>query len=272
VLLQSAGTLREEARIAEVRLRAGEISSADKSQIEITAEQFELNAQSAKSAAAQARVALEVLLGVPHPNAECVLTDPLETLCASTTPINTNSVGTWRPDVMAAEAALRKAEADLRFQKAVRIPDPTLQGQYEHQPPDNPNSVGFMVSLPVPLWNRNRGNILAAEAAREQARLAYEKAKAEAMGDIAVARLAYEDALKRWRSYRESIRPKSEQIRQTMAYAYQKGGASLLDLLVAERNDNDIRLAAAQAAGDTASAGAAFKAATQEIQPTQVKQ
>ena len=270
VLLQSAGTLREEARIAEVRLRAGEISTSDKSQIEITAEQFELNAQSAKSAAAQARVALEVLLGVPHPNAECVLTDPLETLCAATTPLNTNSVGTWRPDVMAVEAALRKAEADLRFQKAVRIPDPTLQGQYEHQPPDNPNSIGFMVSLPVPLWNRNRGNILAAEAAREQARLAFEKAKAEAMGDIAVARLAYEDALKRWRSYRESIRPKSEQIRQTKAYAYQKGGTSLLDLLVAERNDNDIRLAAAQAAGDTASAGAAFKAATEEIKPSQV--
>ncbi len=272
VLLQSAGTLREEARIAEVRLRAGEISSSDKSQIDITAEQFELNAQSAKSAAAQARVALEVLLGVPSPNAGCGLTDHLETLCVATTPINTNSVGTWRPDVMAAEAALRKAEADLRFQKAIRIPDPTLQAQYEHQPPDSPNSVGFMVSLPVPLWNRNRGNILAAEAAKEQARLAFEKAKAEAMGDIAVARLAYEDAVKRWRGYRDSIRPKSEQIRQTMAYAYQKGGASLLDLLVAERNDNDIRLAAAQAASDTASAGAAFKAATQEIQPSQVKQ
>src|ERR1035441_4717486 len=107
---------------------------------------------------------------------------------------------------------------------------------------------------------------------REQARLAFEKAKAEAVADIAVSRLAYVDAVKRWSSYRDSIRPKSEQIRQTMAYAYQKGGASLLDLLVAERNDNDIRLAAAQAASDMASAGAAFKAATQEIQPTQVKQ
>ena len=272
VLLQSAGTLREEAKIAEVRLRAGEISSSDKSQIEITAEQYELNAQSARSAAAQARVALEVLLGVPHPNADCELSDRLETLCASATPLNTNSVGTWRPDVIAAEAALRKAEADLRLQKAMRVPDPTLLAQFEHEPPDNPNSVGFGVSFPVPLWNRNRGNILAAQAAREQTRLAFEKAKAGAVADIAVARLAYEDALKRWRSYRDSIRPKSEQIRQTMAYAYQKGGASLLDLLLAERNDNDIRLASAQAASDTASAGAAFKAATQEIQPSQVKQ
>ena len=272
VLLQSAGTLREEARIAEVRLQAGEISNSDKSQIEITAEQFELNAQSAKSAAAQARVALEVLLGVPHPNGGCELSDRLETLCVTTTPLNTNSVGTWRPDVIAAEAVLRKAEADLRLQKANRIPDPTVLAQYEHEPPDAPNTVGFGVSFPVPLWNRNRGNILAAEAAREQARLAFEKAKAEAVADIAVSRLAYEDALKRWRSYRDSIRLTSEQIRHTMAYAYQKGGASLLDLLVAERNDNDIRLASAQAASDIASAGAAFKAATQEIQPSQVKQ
>jgi cobalt-zinc-cadmium efflux system outer membrane protein len=272
VLLQSAGKLREEAKIAGVRLRAGEISSSDKSQIEITAEQFELNAQSAKSAAAQARVALEVLLGMPHPNADCELSDQLETLCLAIAPLNTNSVGTWRPDVIAADAALRKAEADFRLQKANRIPDPTVLAQYEHQPPDTPNTVGFGVSFPVPLWNRNRGNILAAEAAREQARLAFEKAKAEAVADIAVSRLAYNDALKRWRSYCDSIRPKSEQIRQTMAYAYQKGGASLLDLLVAERNDNDIRLAAAQAASDMASTGAAFKAATQEIQPTQVKQ
>ena len=270
VLMQSAGTLREEAKIAEVRLRAGEISASDKSQIEITAEQFELNAQSARAAAAQARVALEVLLGVPRPQDDCVLTDRLDKLCDLPAPASTNSIGTWRPDVVAAEATLRKAEADLRFQKSMRVPDPTVMAEYEHQPPDFPNSVGFGVSLPLPLWNRNRGNILAAESAMEQARLAFEKAKAQAIADIAVTRLAYEDALKRWRSYRQSIGPKSEQIRKTMAYAYQKGGASLLDLLVAERNDNDVRLAAAQAASDTAATAAAFRAATEEIKPSQV--
>jgi len=270
VLLQSAGTLREEAKIAEVRLRAGEISSSDKSQIEITAEQFELNAQSARSAATQARVALEVLLGVPHPTGDCQLSDQLETLCAAITPANTNSVGTWRPDVVTAEAALRKAEADLRLQKANRIPDPTVLAQYEHQPPDNPNSVGFGVSFPVPLWNRNRGNILAAEAAREQARLAFEKAQADAVADIATAILAYDDAFRRWTQYRQSIRPKSEQVRKTKAYAYQRGGTSLLDMLVAERDDNDVRLAANQSAGDTALAIATLRAATMEIQPSQV--
>jgi len=271
VLMESAGTLRREAALAEVRLKAGEISSADKNQIEVTAERFELDAQAAQSAAAQARVALEVLLGAPRPRGEVVLSDPLETLSAPVAPAEANRAGSGRPDVVAAEAALRKAEADLHLQKANRIPDPTLLAQYEHEPPDMPNTLGLGVSFPLPLWNRNKGNIRAAEAAREQARLALEKTQAQAAADIATARLAYDSAFQRWQSYRDTIRPKSEQIRKAMAYAYEKGGASLLDLLIAERNDNEVRLAAAQAAGDTAIAAAAFKAANQVIQSSEVR-
>jgi outer membrane protein, heavy metal efflux system len=270
VLRQSAASLQEEARIAGLRLGAGEISTADKSQIEITAERFEQDAQAAESAAAQARVALETLLGVPRPKADCVLTDRLEDLLGSAAVPRTNATGLWRPDVVAAEAALRKAESDLRLQKANRIPDPTFLAQYEHNPADAPNSVGLGVSFPLPLWNRNRGNIMAADAAREQARLAFEKAQAQAAADITVALLAYHDAAKRWENYRDSIRPKSEQVRKTRAYAYQKGGASLLDLLVAERDDNEVRLAALQAASDMAAAIAALNAATQEIRPSQI--
>ena len=268
VLMQSADTLRQEARIAEVRLRAGEISTADKSQIEIIAERFELDARAAESAAAQARVALEVLLGIPQPKGEIILSDRLETLGATVPPPVSNPLGATRPDVVAAEAALRKAEEDLRLQKANRIPDPTILAQYEHEPPDQPNTAGFGVSFPLPLWNRNKGNILAATAAREQARLGLEKTKTEAAADIATARLAYDNAAKRWQNYRDSIRPKSDQIRKTIAYAYEKGGASLLDLLVAERNDNDVRLAAAQAVSDTAVAVATLKAALNVMQPT----
>jgi len=270
VLRQSASMLSQEAKIAEVRQKAGEISTADRSQIEITADRFELEAKTAESAAAQARVALEVLLGFPQPKGEVVLVDRLDALVAtSRVPPNRVAIA-WRPDVVAAQAALRKAEAELHLQKANRIPDPTVLAQYEHEPPENPNSIGVGVSLPLPLWNRNRGNILAAEAAREQARLAYEKIKAQAGAEIAVAELSYVDARARWESYRDNIRPKSDQIRKTVAYAYEKGGASLLDLLSTQRNDNDVRLAAAQAQGDVLVALAALKAATLEIQPQQL--
>lgn len=265
VLRQSAATLRQEVKIADVRHKAGEISTADRSQIEITADRFELEARTAESSAAQARVALEVLMGVSHPKGNILLTDQLETLLAASPTPHTNSAVTWRPDVVAAEAAVRKTEADLHLQKANRIPDPTVLAQYEHEPPDNPNSIGIGVSFPIPIWNRNRGNILAAEASREQARLAYEKIKAQAAAEVATAQLAYEDARARWESYRDNIRPKSEEIRKTIAYAYEKGGASLLDLLSTQRNDNDVRLAAAQAQSDILVALAALNAATTQI-------
>jgi len=270
VLAQSASTLEQESKLAAIRLRSGEISSSDKDQIDVTAERFELDARTATAAAAQARVALQVLLGEPKPDGLVTLTDSLETLCSAAAPGSTNSARFRRPDVMAAEAALKKTEADLRLQKAYRIPDPTLQLQYEHEPPDLPNTIGVGVSLPIPLWNRNKGNILSAQAIRDQARLALSKAEAQAAADLATARLGYDESNSRWQNYRDSVRPKSESIRKTLTFAYQKGGASLLDLLLAERNDNDVRLAAAQAAADTASALAALRAALVEL-PQPVK-
>ena len=227
-------------------------------------------AKAAESTASQARVALGVLLGLPRPVTEVSLDDSLEALCAGTPPADNNPQAIGRPDVVAAEATLRKAEADLRLQKSNRIPDPTFVAQYEHEPPEQPNTVGLGLSFPLPLWNHNRGNILAGQAAREQASLAFEKAQAQAAADITTARLSYDSALQRWRSYRDSIRLKSESVRKTVAYAYEKGAASLVDLLVAERNDNEVRLAQAQAASDTALALAALKAATETMQTSNI--
>ncbi len=271
VLEKSAASLRQEAKIAEIRTRAGEISTSDQAQIEITADRFDLDAERARSASAQARVALETLLGEARPRGDCHLSDALDALSARPAPPDGGPQGMRRADVVAAEAAWQKAEADLRLQKSNRVPDPTFLAQYQHEPPDYPNSVGFGVSFPLPLWNRNEGNIAAAQAACEQVELAFHKTEAQAAADIAVARMAYDDAHKRWLSYHDQILAKSEKVRQSVAYAYEKGGASLLDLLSAERNDNDVRLGASQAAADLANAVAALQVACAQVQPKDLK-
>ena len=261
ILKQSAESLRKEERIAETRLNAGDISRADKSQIEIAADRLELDASTANTSAATAKIGVDVLLGVPHPSGDWAPGDSLENLALIPFLAGERIPGAARPDLLAAEASRQKAEADLRLQKALRIPDPTLFVQYEHEPPGQPNTLGLGVSFPLPLWNRNRGGIQAASAAREQAEVQLNKTKALIAADIATAELAYTDATARWRHQRDLIQPKAASIRQTIAFAYEKGGASLLDLLLAERNDNDVRLATAQAAADTANAAAALKAA-----------
>jgi len=268
VLTDSAASLRQEAKIAAVRQRTGDISLADKSQIEIAADRLQLDARSAEASARNARVALEVLLGMKQPRGQLQLAESVEQLAdwpeaaiLGATNANAFAVAANRPDVQAAEAARNKLEADLRLQKAMRVPDPTVFGQYEHQPPDEPNTVGFGVSFPLPLWNHNRGAISAAQAMAEQAAVQAQKVSAQAVADILTAQTSFNAARVRWQQYRDELAPKSRQIRETVVFAYENGGASLLDLLSAQRNDNEVRLATAQAAADSANAAAALQAA-----------
>lgn len=260
ILRQSAESLRKEAGIAGKRFKAGDISFSDKSQIEIAADRFELDAEAAKATALNARIVVENLMGVMNPAGAWRAAESLDDLARVLAPGLWNP-GNPRPDMVAAEASLSKAEADLKLQKAMRIPDPTLLFQYEHAPPDQPNTVGFGFSFPLPLWNRNQGNILATEAARAQAEQQLNKNKAQISLEIANARSAYEISAARSRHYREEILPRSEEILKTVSFAYEKGGASLLDLLSAERTDNDVRLATALAAADAAGAAADLRAA-----------
>jgi cobalt-zinc-cadmium efflux system outer membrane protein len=262
VLEDSAASLRREADVAARRLQAGDISAADKAQIEIAADRFALDAAAARHTATVATITLETLLGEPNPSGQLELVDTLATVTGAQHPelFEATPLGS-RPDVAAAEASVEKADADLTLARRGRIPDLTISGQFERNPPDAPNSAGVGVSLPLPLWNRNGGNILAARAAREQAEAQFEKARLQAAADIVQARSAAREAHERAEAYATRLLPKSADVVRTVTYAYEHGGASLLDLLVAQRNDNDLRLAAARAQADYANAMAALAAA-----------
>ena len=274
VLNESARSLRREADIAETRFRAGDISDSERKQIENNADTFDLQAKSAEASAVQARVSVEILMGVPQPKGQWVPEDSLDRL-GFVVPAPGPGTGTGaRPDVLAAEADLRKAQFDLNLQKAQRIPDPTFSAFYERNPPGppGPDTIGLGVSFPLPLWNHNRGNIRAAEAAQEQSALALGKVKAQAQADLITAEVAYQEARERLQRYQEQIQPKSAKVREAVAFAYSKGGASLVDLLTAERDDNTVRLATAQALSDAASTAADLKAARTTASEIDLKQ
>jgi cobalt-zinc-cadmium efflux system outer membrane protein len=264
--------LRHEADIAEARFKAGDLSDSDKKQIEINAEQYELQAKSAVAAAIQARVAVEVLMGVSQPKGNYVSAGSLDDLVEAPLPPKAQAGSeAARPDVLAAEADLRAAKAQLKLQKALRIPDPTIQVEYQHQPPDSgppADTLGVGVSFPLPLWNLNGGSIKAAQASVDQFEFAAGKVRTQMAADIANAESELSEAHARWLSYRDKTAPKSTKVRESVAFAYEKGGASLVDLLDAERTDNDIRLATVQAMSDTANAVADLIAARNVVNET----
>lgn len=261
ILRASSDSLRREAAVAETRLSAGDISRADRDQIQISADRFELDAVQAEAAAQGARIQLELLLGIRDPRGGIVLSSTVEALAGTAPPPESSRPSLDRPDVEAARLAVRQAEENIRLQKALRVPDPTVLAQYEREPPDQTSTVGFGVSFPLPLWNRNRGGISAAEADYRQAETNARRTEAEALAEISRARREFEAARLRADRYAAQIVPQSAEVARSVRFAYGRGGASLVDLLTAERNDNEVRLAAAVASADLANARAALRAA-----------
>jgi cobalt-zinc-cadmium efflux system outer membrane protein len=273
VLHESVTYMRHEEDIAEARFKAGDLAESDLKQIQVSAEQYALQEKAAENAAVQARTAVEILLGISQPKGSWLAADSLEQV-SRTAFVQTNAMTNGlRPDVLAAKTDLRSAEENLKLAKAMRIPDPTVSVGYEHDPPGGGPPVDTLnigMSFPLPLWNQNKGAINAAQAAVEQSRLAFAKLCAQMTGDLVNAQAAFDEASSRLQRYREQIAPQSASARDSVIFKFNKGGATLVDLLEAERTDNDVRLAMAQAMADTASTAADLTAARATLTETEV--
>ena len=273
ILRESAGYMRHEQEIAETRFKAGDLAESDLKQIQVAAEQYVLQEAAADAAAVQARTAMEMLLGVNQPKGDWQPADSLEQICAEISTNFPSKTSALRPDVLAAQTDVRAAEANLELQIAERIPDPTIALQYEHNPPGGGppvDTIGLGVSFPLPLWNQNQGAIHAAQAAVEQSRLALAKLQAQMASDILNAEAAFNEASSRLKRYREQIATQSASARASVIFKFEKGGATLVDLLEAERTDNDVRLATAQAMADAASTAADLVAAKKALTETEI--
>jgi len=257
----SAASFARSVTIAREREAAGDISAADRAQVEIAAGRFLADAAQADLASGNALRALAALLNRPA----VALAEDLDALAAAAAEPGAapedGAVLARRPDVLALDAAVRRADADLALQKAFRVPDPTLAVQYEREPPDQRNTFGFGVSFPLPLFNRNAGAIRAASVLAESARRDLVRGRVRAEQDLAATREALDVARSRAGRLAGELVPKAVSVRDTVRYAWEQGGASLLELLEAERNANDLLLAAAAAQGDLAAARADYRAA-----------
>ncbi len=75
-----------------------------------------------------------------------------------------------RTDLASARELQRSHELDLALQKALAMPEIAIGLTYDKQGNFTRNYNGLQLSLPVPLFNRNQGNIAAAKTRIEQGR------------------------------------------------------------------------------------------------------
>jgi len=124
------------------------------------------------------------------------------------------------------------------------------------------NSGNFSLSFPLPLFNSYRGEYEAAVKTALQSETALKSVTLKAEVDVRTAFKRYELAEARLEQYQGAAIELARKVLEAKLVSYQKGGATLLDVLIAQKAKNDVHLAYINALTERAKALVALEQAT----------
>jgi cobalt-zinc-cadmium efflux system outer membrane protein len=138
-----------------------------------------------------------------------------------------------------AESEVRVREAALATQKAARIPNVDASVAVQYFEEDGTDAVSFGVGVPLPLFDRNRGNIDAARASLRQAEAERESIRVALASELTVAHAAYVASHGRCLALRSRILPAMEKAFSAARDGHQHGKFGFLEVLDAQRGVTD---------------------------------
>jgi cobalt-zinc-cadmium efflux system outer membrane protein len=254
-------TLDEVDRILKLRARTGDISQIDLLRLEGQRYDFEKDAADARQNLANAKSTLRTI--APQRIAPDFAIDGELAYADLPRPARDDlaQIVLGRTDVRAADAAKDKAQIDINLAEANAVPDVTPNFGYTRTH-DGRDIVGLSVNVPLPVFDRNQGEITRAKA--DAARLAAERETAvtQALADLDQALAAYEASRRKSSLLRDTYLPKAKEARDRVELAYRRGGISLLDFIDAERTYRTTALSYTQSLGDYWTAFYQIEAAT----------
>lgn len=152
-----------------------------------------------------------------------------------------------RPDLVAARRRVTAAAKQIELARANRVIDVTVGAQWSHyfvlpgaQPPAD--LVGATLTVPLPFSRLYRGELDAAHASHAQSELTADAVAMKVELEIRAAVAKYEAAAQRVKLYGSGVLSSADQVLERTLYNFQRGGATLVEVLVAQRTDNDMHL------------------------------
>ena len=182
--------------------------------------------------------------------AECDLSGAREDDLASAVPLDVSRVATpnleKRPDLVALDVERQAAERDAELARGRAVPDVTLRVGYTHDrfyaSGDNRNTLTFGVALPLPVFDRGQHDSSKALSRAVELRDTRSALLLQARADVA-GLLSRKATLEKVLASleRESL-PRSSSVLSSSQTAFDHGGVSLTDLLLARRTHIALQL------------------------------
>ena len=232
--------------VSDAQFRAGDISENDNLKIKLQGIQFQTDVQQAQLARAQALSDLRQLLGYESVPADYDVAGVFDYQPLTVTLENLQSKAIQtRPDLRAAQQGITSATSQYGLAKANGKQDVTVSGNYTHV--NGISGYSVLVSVPLPIFDRNQGEIARTHYAISQAQEQVKGISGQVMTDVNDAYETVQTNNRVVQIYRSGSLDTSQRNRDISEYAYRRGAASLLDFLDAERSYRATQLAYRQA-------------------------
>jgi cobalt-zinc-cadmium efflux system outer membrane protein len=241
---QNLEALQRLVELNDRRLSGGAISPLEATRSRVAMLQYRGTLTSAQLTLESARLHLASLLGRSATDPPVDIVDgeaPHATELTEDLAALQRAAVSLRPDLLAARQDQARSAADLKLQLAQGVMDYTVGAEYRRQDGVNGrgNSVGLFFSVPIPVWNRNQGEIQRAQGDQLRAGRSEAAIEHDVLTEVATAYAEYESSRSLLTGIERDLITPATEARNSTTYMYQAGATTLLEVLDAQRAFND---------------------------------
>ncbi|BAP45805.1 outer membrane efflux protein [Pseudomonas sp. StFLB209] len=227
-------------RVADGRVRAGQVSPVEATRAQVQLAETELQLRKARTAQADSLRQLARVIGTQEGEFDSLHSADLAPGQAPTAAALFDRLE-QAPALRLAEAQIQQREAMLGSARAQRVPNLTVSvgSQYSREDRERVNVVGM--SMPLPLFDRNQGNVLAASRRADQARDLRNAVELDLRTRTRSALEQWSTASSEVESFSRIILPAAQQAVDTATRGFEMGKFGFIDVLDAQRTLIDAR-------------------------------
>jgi cobalt-zinc-cadmium efflux system outer membrane protein len=240
--------------ISRARFNAGNLAQIDLDRIELLRVQYESEIETAIVNLRTSKIQLLQLLNDHTPVDQFDVTGPFD-YSDALQPLETyrDAALAARPDLQAALQTIQQSETNYKLAVANGSTDPTFAGWFTNNSstnnPNGPDTIGASVSIPLRIFDKNQGEKKRTQIDVDRSRQAEEAARAQVFSDVDTAYELVRSNIELLKPYKAKYNDQALRVRDTVTFAYEHGGASLMDFLNAQSDYRQVQLAYAQLLG-----------------------
>lgn len=238
---ENLGFLQKIVDVNEVRLKAGDIAEVELVRSRLAALQYETAVRQAEQKHRTTLVQLQRLMGRRRPDPGFSVSGSLDRPDASLLLDDVRKQALeQRPDLLALRRDLDRAAAEWKLQMANAKQDWTVEADYRRQQFNaKANAVTVTVGMPLPVFDRNQGEIQRALQEQRQAGLRLQALESQIAAEVEDAYSQFLTARSLLHTVQGAMLQQARDVRQITEFAYRCGDTSLLALLDAQRAFNE---------------------------------